>query len=184
MVNKDLLIEMRKAGCNAIWLSLESGSQLLLDKMGKGFKIEQTIRAFKEARDVGMSTIANVILGYPGETKESAWETVNLVKRVNPDDVGYNIATPYPGTPMYDYVKKMGWLKIEDFDRYDTATPTFETPTMSMSELKEIHEKAYQKFYLRPTYVLRMLSKGGVFGFSAAKTSFSRLLRTLGIKFA
>ena len=184
MINKDLLIEMRRAGCIAIWLSLESGSQLLLDKMGKGFKIEQTIRAFKWARDVGMSTIANVILGFPGETKESAWETVNLVKKVNPDDVGYNIATPYPGTPMYDYVKKMGWLKIHNFDRYDTATPTFETPTLSMSELKEIHEKAYQKFYLRPTYVLRMLSKGGIFGFSAAKTSFSRLLRTIGIKFA
>ena len=145
MVNKDLLVEMRKAGCFAIWLSLESGSQLLLDSMGKGFKIEQTIRAFKEARDVGMMTIANVILGFPGETKESAWETVKLVSKVNPDDVGYNIATPYPGTPMYDYVKKMGWLKIHDFNRYDTATPTFKTPTLSMSELREIHEKAYQK---------------------------------------
>ena len=183
MVNKDLLVEMRKAGCFAIWLSLESGSQLLLDSMGKGFKIEQTIRAFKEARDVGMMTIANVILGFPGETKESAWETVKLVSKVNPDDVGYNIATPYPGTPMYDYVKKMGWLKIHDFNRYDTATPTFETPTLSMSELREIHEKAYQKFYLRPTYVIRMLSRGGVFGLSAVKTSFSRLLRTIGLTF-
>jgi anaerobic magnesium-protoporphyrin IX monomethyl ester cyclase len=184
MISEELLLEMRKAGCIAIWLSLESGSQLLLDAMGKGFKIDQTIRAFKWARDVGMMTIANVILGFPGETKESAWETVKLVKRVNPDDVGYNIATPYPGTPMYDYVKKMGWLKIHDFDRYDTATPTFETPMLSMSELKEIREKAYQQFYLRPTYVLRMLSKGGIFGISAAKTSFARLLRTLGFKFA
>ena len=57
---------------------------------------------------------------------------------INPDDVGYYIATPYPGTPMYDYVVKKGWLKIFDFDKYDTATPTFESPTMGMKELKAI----------------------------------------------
>jgi len=184
LIDKELLLEMRGAGCIAVWFSLESGSQRLLDAMGKGFKIDQTIRAFELAKEVGMMTIANVILGFPGETEETAWETVRLVKKVDPDDVGYNIATPYPGTPMYEHVKKMGWLKIHDFDRYDTATPTFETPMLSMEKLQEIHEKAYQQFYLRPTYVLRMLSKGGIFGFSAAKTSFSRLLRALGFKFA
>jgi len=184
MVTKELLLEMRKAGCNVIWFSLEAGSQRVLDAMGKGFTVEQTIRAYKWAREVGMMTIANVVLGFPGETRESAWETIKFVKKVGPDDVGYNIATPYPGTAMYYQVKKMGWLKIEDFDYYDTATPTFETPTMSMKELQEIQEKAYQQFYLRPTYVLRMLFKGGTFGVSAAKTSFARLLRALGYKFS
>jgi anaerobic magnesium-protoporphyrin IX monomethyl ester cyclase len=184
MVTKELLLEMRKAGCNVIWFSLEAGSQRILDAMGKGFTVEQTLSAYKWAREAGMMTIANVVLGFPGETPQSAWETIKFVKKVSPDDVGYNIATPYPGTAMYYQVKKMGWLKIEDFDYYDTATPTFETPTLSMKELQEIHEKAYQQFYLRPTYVLRMLFKGGTFGVSAAKTSFARLLRALGYKFS
>ena len=112
-----------------------------------------------------------------GETKETAWETIKLVEEISPDDIGYYIATPYPGTPMADYVKKMGWLKVTNFDKYDTATPIFEIPTLSMQKLKEIREQAFQRFYLRPTYVLRMFAKGGMYGFSATRTAFAHLLR-------
>ena len=83
---------------------------------------------------------------------------------------------------MYDHVKKMGWLKIDDFDRYDTATPTFETPTMSMTELRKIREKAFQRFYLHPTYVLRMFSKGGVYGYSATRTALAHFRRAVKLK--
>src|SRR3990170_3270946 len=124
-------------------------------------------------------TVVEVILGFPGETKETVWETVKLVEKLNPNDVGFNIATPYPGTPMYDYVKENGWLKITDFDKYDTATPVFETPTLRIRELREIREKAFQRFYLRPTYVLSMFSKGGVYGFSSSQTALAHLRRAI-----
>jgi anaerobic magnesium-protoporphyrin IX monomethyl ester cyclase len=182
MVTKDLLLKMREAGCFAIWFGLESGSQKVIDAMGKGFALEQAVRAFKWAKEAGLMVVAHVILGFPGETKESAWETVKLVEKLNPDDVGYYIATPYPGTPMYDYVKKMGWLKIHDFDKYDTANPIIETPMLSMKELREIRQQAFRKFYLRPTYVLHMFAKGGVYGFSATRTACSYLLRTIKSK--
>jgi anaerobic magnesium-protoporphyrin IX monomethyl ester cyclase len=129
-------------------------------------------------------TVASVILGFPGETRDTALQTIKFVEELNPNDVGYYIATPYPGTPMYDFIKENGWLKITDFDRYDTATPVFESPTLSIRDLEEIREKAYQSFYLRPSYVLRMLSKGGIYGISSAKTSLAHLLRALGLKIA
>jgi anaerobic magnesium-protoporphyrin IX monomethyl ester cyclase len=183
MVTKDLLQRMREVGCIAIWLGVESGSQRVIDAMGKGFTPKKTKKAFKWVREAGMMTIASVVLGFPGETKESAWETVKLVEEIDPDDIGYYIATPYPGTPMADYVKKMGWLKVTDFDKYDTATPIFELPTMSMKELKELREKAFHRFYLRPTYVLRMFTKGGMYGFSATRTALAHLLRAIKPKF-
>jgi hypothetical protein len=74
-------------------------------------------------------------------------------------------------------VKKKGWIRVTDFDKYDTATPIFELPTMSMQELRKIREQAFHRFYLRPTYVLRMFSKGGMYGFSATRTAFAHLLR-------
>ena len=77
---------------------------------------------------------------------------------------------------MYDFVKEKGWLKITDFDKYDTATPTFETPTLSMKELRKIYEQAFASFYLRPTYVLRMFAKGGMYGFSATRAALAYLL--------
>jgi radical SAM superfamily enzyme YgiQ (UPF0313 family) len=182
MVTKDLLQKMKEAGCIAVWFGVESGSQNIIDNMGKNISVGQTRKAFKWAKEVGLMTIANIVLGFPGETKELALKTVKFVEELDPNDVGYYIATPYPGTPMYDYVKENGWLKITDFDRYDTATPIFESPTLSMKDLAEIREKAYQRFYIRPSYFLRMLSKGGVYGISSARTSFAWLLRALGVR--
>jgi len=182
LVTRDLLSTMRKAGCIAVWFGVESGSQQVLEAMKKKLSLDQTRKAFKWADEAGMMTIASVILGFPGETSETAWETVKFVGELNPSDVGYYIATPYPGTPMYDYVRQMGWLKTDDFDKYDTATPIFETPTLGMRELRKIREQALRTFYLRPPYVLRMFTKGGMYGFSASRTAFAHLRRAIKSK--
>jgi len=176
-VTKELLLKMKEAGCADIWFGIESGSQQVLDSMKKGISLEQIIRAFKWAKEVGIKPNPNVILGAPGETKKTAWETIKFVERLIPDHMGcYTLATPYPGTPMYDFVKKNGWLRVTDFDKYDNATPIFETPTLSIKELREIYDKVPQSFYFRPTYILRMFAKGGIYGLSATKTAFAYLL--------
>ena len=182
MVTKELLLKMREAGCIAIWFGVESGSQRVIDAMGKGFSLAQTMNAFQWAKAAGLMTVAGVILGFPGETKESAMETIKLVEKINPDDVGYYIATPYPGTPMYELVKEKGLLKVTDFNKYDTATPTFETPEFTMEELREIREQAFHRFYIRPSYVLHMFSKGGMYGFSSTKTALAHFLRAVKSK--
>ena len=111
-VTKALLLEMKEAGCADIWFGIESGSQRVLDTMKKGISLEQTIKAFKWAKEVGIKPNPNVILGVPGETKETAWETIRFVERLIPDYMGcYTVATPYPGTPMYDYIQKNGLAK-------------------------------------------------------------------------
>jgi radical SAM superfamily enzyme YgiQ (UPF0313 family) len=182
MVDRALLQKMRDSGCIVVWFGVESGSQSMIEKMHKRFKLDQTKLAFRTARELGLMTVGSVVLGFPGETEASAWETINFVKEIDPDSIGYYVATPYPGTPLYDLVKEKGWLKSTDFNHYDTATPTFETPTLSMQKLGEIRYKAYQQFYLRPGYMLRMLSKGGVYGISAVKTSLAYAVRALHLR--
>jgi radical SAM superfamily enzyme YgiQ (UPF0313 family) len=182
MVSKELFVKMREAGCIAVWFGVESGSKKQLNSMGKGFSLTQTRRAFKWAKEAGLMTVAGVILGFPGETKESAWETIRFVKELNPNDVGFYIATPYPGTPMYEEVKANGSLKITDFDKYDTATPTFEIPGMSMQELTEIREQAFQSFYLSPAYfvsALGMFRKGKMWGLGATRLILAHARRAI-----
>ncbi|MFB3889166.1 MAG: radical SAM protein [Candidatus Bathyarchaeia archaeon] len=182
MVDKELLKTMRDAGCIAVWLGVESGSEVMLGKMNKRIKLDQTRRAYRDAHEVGLITIANTVLGFPGETEQTAWDTIRFIKELNPDDVGFYVATPYPGTPMYDQVVKNGWLRVTDFDKYDTAGPTFETPWLSMEKIAQIRYKAYQQFYLRPGYVLRMMRRGGTYGKSALKTSAAYALRAMHIR--
>jgi anaerobic magnesium-protoporphyrin IX monomethyl ester cyclase len=181
-VDKELLEKMRDAGCITIWFGVESGSEKILDKMHKKINREQVREAFKMAQKAGMMTIASAVIGFPGETEETAWETINFINSLNPDDIGCYIATPYQGTPMYEEVIKNGWLRVTDFNKYDTATPTFETPYLSMDRLREIKYKAHQKFYLRPRYVLKMMRKGGTYGRSGLKTSAAYALRAMHIK--
>ena len=182
MVDRDLLKTMYDAGCIAVWLGVESGSEAMLGAMNKRIKLDQTRTAYKAAHKVGLMTIANTVLGFPGETEQTAWETIRFIKELNPDDVGFYVATPYPGTPMYEQVKSNGWLKITDFDKYDTAGPTFETPWLKMEKLAEIRYKAYQQFYLRPRYILKMMRRGGTYGRAAVKTSAAYALRAMHVK--
>jgi anaerobic magnesium-protoporphyrin IX monomethyl ester cyclase len=180
MVTKELLIKMKKAGCASVWFGVESGSQEVLDEMHKGISTEQTVRAVNWVRELGLQPVPNVLLGFPGETKETAWKTIKFVEKLSPDNLAFfNIATPLPGTPMFDRVKKTGGLRTTDFDKYDCKTPLFDTPTLSVEELEEISEKAFQSFYLRPGYIVRMWAKGWMYGFSETRKALSILLRAI-----
>ena len=181
-VDKELLEKMKDAGCITIWFGVESGSEKILGKMHKKINRDQVREAFKMTQKTGMMTIASAVIGFPGETEETAWETINFINSLNPDDIGCYVATPYPGTPMYEEVIKNGWLRVTDFNKYDTATPTFETPYLSMEKIREIKYKAHQKFYLRPRYVLKMVRRGGTYGRSGLKTSAAYALRAMHIK--
>ncbi len=184
MVTKELLITMRDAGCVSVWFGVESGSQHVLDEMQKGISTEQTIRAVGWVRELGLTPAPNVLLGFPGETKESALKTIKFTQKISPDDMAYyNIATPLPGTPLYDRVKENGWLKITDFDKYDCKTPVFETPMLSTKELEELYAKAFRSFYLRPTFILRMFIKRGRYGFTVSRIALSYLVQAIKSKF-
>jgi anaerobic magnesium-protoporphyrin IX monomethyl ester cyclase len=182
MVDEELLTAMYNAGCITVWFGVESGSEKILCQMNKNIKLDETRQAFKIAQKVGLMTIASAVIGFPGETEVTAWETINFINSLNPDDIGFYVATPYPGTPMYEQVVKNGWLRVTDFDKYDTATPTFETPQLSMERIREIRYKAHRKFYLRPSYVLKMMRRGGTYGRSGLKTSAAYALRAMHIK--
>jgi len=154
MITKDLLMKMKESGCISVWFGVESGTQQVLDAMKKGITPELTIKVLGWVRELGLKPVPNVILGFPGETKKSAWKTIKFVEKIAPDEVGfYNVATPFPGTPMYDIVKEKGWLRVTDFDMYDTTHPIFETPWLSMKDLGKLREGAFHHYYLRTAFL-------------------------------
>lgn len=186
MVTKELLVEMKNAGCESIWFGVESGSQKVLDAMRKGISPSQIVKAFKWAKEAGLITVAGVVLGFPGETKETIEETTKFIEKLNPNDVGYYIATPYPGTPLYNKVVEEGILRITDFNKFDTATPLFEMGTMTGDELRDIRERAFQRFYLRPAYFFSIFGTGRLWSFAIIRTILAHLRRAvkrkLGVK--
>jgi radical SAM superfamily enzyme YgiQ (UPF0313 family) len=180
MITKELLLKMRAAGCVSVWFGVESGSQHVLNEMRKGISTEQTIKAIGWVRELGLKPVPNVLIGFPGETEESAWRTIRFAEKISPDDIAFfNIATPLPGTPMFDHVKEAGWMRIFDFDLYDCATPTFETPNLNMKEVAALYQQAFQSFYFRPKYLPRQYAKGLTYGLSATRKVTNQLVFAL-----
>ncbi len=159
-IDSDLIRLMKKAGCETLFIGVESGEQEILDIIRKGTRIEQIMTVFETAYDIGMRTIASIAIGLPGETKETAKKSVSLVKSIRASYALFSVATPYPGTEYYRNVQESGGFG-EDWSRFDLFSPIVETMSLTLDEIRSIQRRAYREFYLRPIYILRTLAKEG-----------------------
>ncbi len=80
-MDAQLLEKMKKAGCAGLNFGIESGSQKIVDKMRKGFSIEDAQNNLRDAYNLGMQTVANFIVGFPGENEEDFQETLDFISR-------------------------------------------------------------------------------------------------------
>ncbi|MGD9015401.1 MAG: radical SAM protein [Candidatus Omnitrophota bacterium] len=97
-VSDILLNKMWKAGCYMIAYGVESGSQEVLNYLNKGITKNEIINTFKLTRKSGIRTTAYLMLGLPRENNSTFRETLNLVKRIEPDYVLYTELFPVPNS--------------------------------------------------------------------------------------
>jgi anaerobic magnesium-protoporphyrin IX monomethyl ester cyclase len=84
-LTQDLLMKMKRSGCVALDLGLESGAETVLKRMGRGYTPDVAVRVAAQARDLGIFVNFNVIVGFPGETKETVLSTTDTINRAKPD---------------------------------------------------------------------------------------------------
>lgn len=174
-VSKEILIEMKKAGCQQIFFGVESGSQKILDIIGKGTTVEQNERAIRMAREVGLFVSISVIIGHPGETIETMNQTVEFIKKTRPDDVYICVATPYPGTQLYEQIKNLGWEICENWDKFDTTNLVFNHPLITADTLREFRQKFYDDFYSF-SYIIKHFFSRNYYSRIMARTAINHIL--------
>jgi len=113
LMDDEVALELKRAGCRRVHLGIESGSQIVLDSMGKGTTVEQIKKAAKALKGAGVEQNWFIIYGYPGEDKKELLSTMALVQKTQPEGYGITIAYPMPGTEFYEEVKDR--LKREDW---------------------------------------------------------------------
>ena len=162
LVDKELLRKMREAGCIRVAFGVESGDQRILDEViHKQLTLEQVRNAFKWAKEVGLETIGFFIIGLPGETEETMEKTIRFAIELDPLVANFSIATPFPGTEMYEVVRREGKLLIKDWDDFAffEGKAHFEMPGMPAELVEKKWREAYRRFYLRPKRVLKTLMR-------------------------
>jgi radical SAM superfamily enzyme YgiQ (UPF0313 family) len=181
-VSQELLLKMREANCQQVFFGVESGCQKILDAVKKGTTVKQNEKAIRIAKNVGLFVAVSVMIGYPGETKEMLQETIDLIRKAEPDDVYICVATPYPGTELRRVVEEAGWEMSNNWGLYDTISPVFANPNLSAEDVRKLRTSFYNSFY-SPKYVLRHLFKRNFYSRVMARTAVNHILWRLKSSF-
>jgi radical SAM superfamily enzyme YgiQ (UPF0313 family) len=118
---------LKRAGCAEIWMGVESGSQKILDAMKKGLKLSAVYAARERLAAAGIRACYFLQFGYSGEGWAEIYETVQLVRRTRPDDIGVSLSYPLPGTGFFERVQaqlgiKRNWTDSDDLCTIHTAS--------------------------------------------------------------
>lgn len=119
LMREETVLQLKAAGCAEVWMGVESGSQAILDAMDKGITPDTVIIACNRLRNAGIRACFFLQFGYPGETWTELQETIALVRKLRPDDIGISFSYPLPGTVFYERVRmqlgtKRNWTDSDD----------------------------------------------------------------------
>lgn len=153
-LDRELIFKMKESGAELIYLPVESGDEKILQLMNKSnwqTHLQKTMEVVKHCVEAGIEASAFIIVGYPGEDKESFQKTVNFCKQMR--DAGLAaitplVATPYPNTELYNLCRQNGWLVNPDtenvliYQRYSNFLPEF----VQINTPQCTKEEAYERF--------------------------------------
>jgi radical SAM superfamily enzyme YgiQ (UPF0313 family) len=129
-VTPDLLAAMRRAGLISVNFGVESGDDDILRAIRKGVTTDQVVRALEWAKELGLRTAANFMLGFPQETPRHLENTLAFMERIAPLVDSFStlgVLVPFPGTPLYDdYHVEYGftdWWLRRDHSHYQPLPP-------------------------------------------------------------
>lgn len=144
-LDSDLIAKMKKSGCYRLFLAIESGNQFVLDHViKKGLSLEKVKSVRRALRDVDIEVNGCFVIGLPGETEEQIQDTIDFAKRLDLDTVGFSIATPYPGSQLYDMCKEN--IIRHDFANFRLNIATMNTEFLSSKEIEKLRNRAYLEF--------------------------------------
>lgn len=135
LVDSELLRLVKKANFKTIFYGVESGNQVMLDRMHKGLKIKEIERAFELTHGVGIQTVAAFIMGLPGETTATIKDTLELWQNLKPTYSGFTIATPFPNTPFEQEIKDNGHILNSNYNEYRCGGSYIRTDELTKDEL-------------------------------------------------
>jgi radical SAM superfamily enzyme YgiQ (UPF0313 family) len=137
---------LREAGCQLIATGIESAS---VDVLRKNFKFQdpkQVMEGILNLKKYQIPIQAYFVLGLPGETEETFQETLDYINSLPLDEndkINYFIATPYPGSRLWDEKEQFKINIIEtNFAKYDCEHLIFETKELDKIRLENLYHSA------------------------------------------
>lgn len=171
LVDEELLNLMYKAGCRRIFYGVEHVNEKILHNIKKYQTKEQIIKAIKLTEKAGIHPVVPLMIGLPGETKESIKELSSFIKKAKPWNYHVIFPIAHPGTELYEQAKKKGWLLVEEkpenfWGTNDLSKPIIAVPPFTAEDLIKIRRRLHILPRFHPVIFLNTLrdvySRGGM----------------------
>lgn len=161
LADLELLTKLKKAGLKRTAFGVETGDEEMIVKIDKHVDHDTIRQAFKNAKAAGIETIGFFIIGLPGDTRETMQKTIRFAIELDPMIANFSMMTPYPGTIVYEQVKRNGRFLVTDWEDYVffDQKARYEMGDLTAGLMEEMYRNAYRQFYWRPEYVLRAMGR-------------------------
>ena len=104
-LDREVIADMKRAGCGGIDIGMESADAGMLQRIGKGVTVERVLDVLHWAAELGVHTVVNLMFGWPDESDAELDATIGFMDRAAHVAGGFNargVVVPYPGTAIYD----------------------------------------------------------------------------------
>ena len=162
-LNQEQYHLMRQAGFRFVLYGLESSNQKTLDLIHKNTKVADARKTLIMAKKAGLEPHLTIMIGYPWESKQNAYKTLNEAKSLFRDGLADSmqatILIPYPGTSLYQQCLDNDWLLTTDWDDFDMRQPVMKSP-FTDEEIKKIIRELFHgvltpKFLIKKIFSIR-----------------------------
>ncbi|HZR84989.1 MAG TPA: hopanoid biosynthesis associated radical SAM protein HpnJ [Candidatus Binatia bacterium] len=159
-VDYETLKIMKDGGLRLFVVGYESANDEILKNIKKGVDIRTARRFTEDCHKLGILIHGTFIVGLPGETPETIRQSIDFAKEMDCETIQVSLASPYPGTHFYDFVKSNGYEVIDplvDDGGYQKCTVSY--PAISADEIYASVERFYKEFYFRPRYIAKKVKQ-------------------------
>jgi len=148
-ITEDRVGLLTDIGCEGISIGLESGNDELRTRLlGRRITNERIIQAFQLLSDSDIRVSANNIVGFPMETREMIFDTIELNRKINVQGVMVSFFSPYRGCTLREVCELEGYIGKEDIAEDYRLGPSMDMPQLGREELIGLHKTfpLYVKF--------------------------------------
>lgn len=146
---------MYKSGCRLVSIGVESGSQKMLDNIGKKITLDDIRNTVKILKKNKIKIYNYFVIGLPWETEETVEETIKFAIELDSNFISFYTATPLPGTKYFAYAMLNKLVEGNLDFRSAYYEPVVRSEHLSKERIFELHKQAVKRFYLRPKFILK-----------------------------